>query len=485
MKHWVLSAIVVTVTGGGLFAQSEVERFERQLETIRREQRRMIDESIPADQRALFEYGGLYSLNFLSVPDQDADSHLLWQNDLRGYARLNFDGVHEFLTRVRTTYRTFNDGDGFGSTGDVDWVEPTLDRGYYRFDYQRYLSAYEGIESDQTLTITAGRQLVHWANGLVLSKDLDALFLVTGHENLTVDLLMGITRRSITDIDNSRPKFDDETRRLFVGGKVNYRIGNHQPYIYGLVQDDHNPDDINSVTINNNVGVVTANTAFEYNSYYIGVGSRGNIGDNLLYGVEFAYQGGSGLSRSFNFSDLSLVNQTEEDIAAYAFDVRLDYLLHDANHTRFVGEITVASGDDDRDGHTTNTIGGNKPGTTDTAFNAFGFVNSSLAFAPNVSNLIITRLGVTTQPMPESRTFKHLQLGTDVFVFNRTDSGAPIDEPVGSGNYLGFETDVYANWRVTSDLSLGVRYGVFFPGDAIETTKSARQFFYSGFTIGF
>jgi len=47
------------------------------------------------------------------------------------------------------------------------------------------------------------------------------------------------------------------------------------------------------------------------------------------------------------------------------------------------------------------------------------------------------------------------------------------------------EPDIYLNWQITSDLALSVRYGAFFPGDAIENDGKVRQFLYTGVTIAF
>ena len=52
-----------------------------------------------------------------------------------------------------------------------------------------------------------------------------------------------------------------------------------------------------------------------------------------------------------------------------------------------------------------------------------------------------------------------------VNVFLCTVSDPTADEQSG---YLGWEVDVFTNWRVTSDLAVTVRYGAFFPGDAFS-----------------
>ena len=64
-------------------------------------------------------------------------------------------------------------------------------------------------------------------------------------------------------------------------------------------------------------------------------------------------------------------------------------------------------------------------------------------------------------------------------------NSGPIDEPTSDDRFLGFETDFYANWQVSSDIAVVLRYGVFFPGEAIETDSDARHLFYAGVTYAF
>jgi hypothetical protein len=256
------------------------------------------------------------------------------------------------------------------------------------------------------------------------------------------------------------------------------QIGTHRPYIYGLAQQDYNKDetfDFGSVT-----------TEFQYNSYYLGLGSSGNFGDRIVYGAEFVYEGGGGKSNSFVISGpfLSPIDQTTEDICAYAADLRLDYLFQDRSFSRLGLEFLFASGDDDRLS-TSNTFGGNAAGTNDKAFNAFGLINTGQAFAPVVSNLLMFRGGFSTYPFQDIRMLRRMQLGADVFVFGKADSDAPIDEVTKDQQYLGWEPDLYLNWRITSDVTLALRYGVFFPDSGAFENDDARHFFSTSVTFAF
>ncbi|MEE9211033.1 MAG: alginate export family protein [Phycisphaeraceae bacterium] len=466
---------------GVVMGQVTLERFERQLEQIRRETQLLVEPSVPPEQRAVIDYGGFVSFNFLAIDDLGQNTHILRQTDVVVYTRLNFDGVHELFARVRSTYRDFNSGDSFDGNGD-DWVEPTLDRAIYTFNLGRYIETNEGRTPKGNIIIRGGRQLVHWANGVTLSQEIDGGVVTLSYDPLTLDIVAGITRHSITDIDSSRPGFEGDTKRGFYGAMLSVQAGaNHRPFIYGLVQDDRNDP---TVLI---VGATT--TRFDYNSYYIGAGSTGALSDNLLYGVELIYEGGEGLSNSFNNTTLVPIAQTREDIHAFAADVTLDYLVGDSNRSRLSGEMILATGDTDRL-TTTNTFAGNQTGTDDNAFNAFGLINTGLAFNPNVSNLLMFRIGASTFPLHSNQAlhvgaFDRLQVGVDLFIFNKLNRNAPIDEATSASTYLGFETDVFVTWQLTSDLTVSTRYGVFFPGDAITTDLDERHFFFTGVTLAF
>ncbi len=474
-----VSAAVATaqVNAGSADALQREARL-RELQQLQLDTRTRVNADIPPGQRYFFDYGAFVTFNYLSLDDPDGENHILRETDFIPYARLNIDGAHELFARGRFGWRDFKDGDSFDGRGDEP-VDGDLDRGYYRFDLQRAQGAYGGNPGDFQFVFQAGRDLAYWGNGLVLGQVLDGVVVTTGLGRLTVDAVAGITPVRTVDIDPSRPNFDHNTRRGFFGGMLSLEVGDHRPFVYGLHQKDYNDSD--PLTI----GLIE--TDFSYDSTYIGVGSAGALSDRLRYGVEFAYEFGDSLSNSFRIAPggaLNPIDQSTDDISAWAFNVKLDYLVNDIRQTRLSTELTVASGDDDR-GVTNATFNGNTDGTTDGAFNAFGLLNTGLAFSPDVSNVIALRGGLATFPLPDSGIFRRMQVGTDVFVFAKYDNDAPIDEPSGSDRFLGWEPDVYLNWQLTSDLTLALRYGAFFPNDRNFASDDVRQFFFGGLTFAF
>jgi hypothetical protein len=464
------------------FGQVDLERFERQLEQIRRDTRTMVNPDIPPEQRTYFDYGMFITSQYLSFDDSDLENHVLWQYDITAYTRFNIDGAHEFLARGRGSYRDFHKGDELEDDDNRYW-DARIERLYYQFDLARYLAGTTGQSADGNLRLKLGRDLVVWANGLTLSYEIDGAMIDVGYGPFTLELLAGRTPSDQVDIDSSRPNFDGNTNRAFYGAMLSGRVGTHRPFVYALCQRDHNSDD----TLNTEVGDVPVTTEFDYNTYYLGLGSSGALTDRLAYGIEFVFEGGGNLSNSFTVDNLGLVTATPQErdkVHAWALDVQLDYLLPDPNHTRFSGELVIASGDDDRLA-TSSTHGGNLAGTDDEAFSSFGLINTGLAFVPAVSNIIVVRGGASTFPLPNIDPFKRLQVGTDLFLFAKLDSDAPIDEETTEDGYLGFEPDLYVNWQLTSDVTLAFRYGAFVPGDAIVNDGKIRQFFYAGMTFAF
>ena len=107
-------------------------------------------------------------------------------------------------------------------------------------------------------------------------------------------------------------------------------------------------------------------------------------------------------------------------------------------------------------------------------------------YVAEVSNIIALRGGIAMFPLPDSGAFRRMQVGADFFVFSKYNKDAPIDEPTGSDRFLGWEPDVYLNWQITSDVTLAVRYGIFFPGSAIlSPDDKPRQFIGAGLTYAF
>ncbi|MFM9957081.1 MAG: alginate export family protein [Phycisphaerales bacterium] len=467
------------MAAGTASAQSDPTRqLERAIRSADQSWRLMVDPNLDIAERSQLDVGGSFSFFFLNLNDSDGNHRRLIQPEFQLYGRASIDGVHNFFVRGRFQYRDFSPGDSFDDRGDR-WTTPFLDRYVYEYDHAASVRAYQGKTSDWNFNIKVGRQFVDWGEGLVLSEALYAVRPTLTFGRWEVQALAGVTPadRSITDFDSTRAGFDDDTKRGYFGGLVGYRFQNaNRLFGYFLHMQDFNDDsDPRDSFAPLNLGDVD----FEYNANYAGIGFEGTIGRNFVWLGEATYQFGS------NQSDPLQGDQSSEDISAWAGRLMGTYLLLDPWQTRLQGEFLIASGDDDRLTTTSGTIGGNKPGTDDNAFNSLGFVNTGLAFSPTLSNLITARVGIATFPFNSIQAFEQLQLGVDFLIHSKYESDAPIEEETTDDSYLGSEVDFSVNYRITSDLAAIFRYGVFFPGEAIATETEVRHFIFTGFTLSF
>ena len=84
--------------------------------------------------------------------------------------------------------------------------------------------------------------------------------------------------------------------------------------------------------------------------------------------------------------------------------------------------------------------------------------------------------------------FKKLELGTKVFFYHKARRGGPVSDTTATedSSCLGWEWDLFCNWRITSDLAWTMRYSMFQPGDAFKHgDRSCRQFLYTGMSLSF
>lgn len=477
---------VVSLFGAAGFGQVtdsardlQLQQRLQELQGFELDTRLLADTDIPADQRALIDFGGYFSPQYYSIDDDNNDNHGLREWQLVGYLRANFDGANEIFMRASVAYDDYNAGDSFDGFGSR-LIDPDFDRAYYRFDLQRYEAAYDGKFINYDVNFEGGRDLVYWGNGLAMGEVIDGVTPKFSWGPLTLSTVAGDTPLRTVDIQPDRPAFDFNTDRGFFGAMLTVNIGSQHPYVYGVVQRDWNSQNVSTVD-----GIVTR---YAYNSDYIGAGSTGSITDHIQYGVEGVFECGNTLSDSSAIIpgtfQLVQVPQTRNNINAYAADLKIDYVPQDIHNSRLSLEGIVASGDPDR-GLTNTTANGNAPNTPDNAFNAFGLVSTGLAFGAPVSNLAIFRAGASCFPFALHDGLRRLQVGMDVYWFNKCQADAPIDESTNPATYLGWEPDLYLNWEVVSDLTLTLRYGVFNPNLKAFGNDKARQFLYTGAVIAF
>ena len=453
--------------------QTSAERTEHTLQGIQRDTQSQVDATLPLSQQALVDYGAYATYSYLSFDDPVHNNHGLNQFEVVGYGRVNLDGASEAYVRGRGDYLDYNPGDD--PDGRPNHAFGVLEEAWYRFDLADYRATRGQPRPGPDVAVKAGRQFVDWGIGLTLDQYADGVSATVSAGRVSVDLLACVTIRQTIDFDTSRPDLDVSTERGFYGVRVNVPVGRATPYGYLLDQRDYNRPE--------SVDAHVYPTRYRYESYYAGAGVEGPIADQFTYAVEGVYEGGRSLSNSYNEVTNQPLTQTADPIEAYAAKGRIDYLPADAHRSRLSLEGLIASGDRDRL-TTSATFGGNRAGTGDHAFNALGYSDTGLAFAAQASNLMLVRVGGATYPFGHTGLLADLQVGADVFVFGKTQTRAPVDEPTRDRRYLGVEPDLFLNWRPVDDVTVLVRYGLYFPGAAIPGGQPdyARQFLYAGVT---
>jgi hypothetical protein len=413
-----------------------------------------------------FDYGGWYSLHLFIFDDGVESSRTLRRHDLRLWSRLELDqGLHEFYARGLLSFLDFNTGDSYD--GDDDDVEGmNLERGYYRLNLSRAWEASGGSALEGDVILQAGRDLVEFGGGLSLALTLDHVLLETDYRDFQVTGLAGRTVGSRDDFDLSLPA--SRTRRAFFGAELRYLgFGFHEPFAYVLWQRDHNTE-----------RPVVLFQEFDYDSFYVGLGSVGEIVKGLNYEAEAAYEVGH------SFSDRQFLEKNR--VEAWALHGQLEYLFPGPHKARTSAEYLFGSGDPDRLFSPINSAGGNIGDFRDTSFIGFGWFDTGLAFAPLYSNLHMVRAGASIFPWPASRRLGHLELGTDLYLYHKHHRSGAVSDPTANvqSGYLGWEMDCYANWQVAYDLFWTARLGVFFPGQAFSD-RTTRTFLLLGMTWSF
>jgi hypothetical protein len=458
----------VTLAWSGLAWGQPADAFVNQQRLIEHEIRMQLDKELTIEQRALLDYGGSYNFFLFMNDDGVNSSRTLRRNDLRLWARTSVDeGTHEGYVRARTSYLDFNHGDGF--YGDEDSAEkPRLERGFYQFSLRKAMKAYGHQQVSYDLRAAVGRQYIELGTGYAISLPMDAVTVTGELAGFQVMGLFANSVRSLADIDQSRLGWGDMDRNFYAVEVRYLNLRQHQPFFYAAWNDDRN-----------GWNILDWQQGHEYNSRYFGFGSTGAlVGNNLYYSTEWVFEKGT------SFGDQRFLYR--DHIDAWAWDVEVDYMMPAPMKPRLSAEYMFASGDPDRLGSPMNARGGNRVDHEDSSFVGFGFRDTGMTLAPRLSNIHIWRFGASFFPLEKMEFFKDLQLGTDWFIYCKHHSVAAISDPLADqpDGFLGWEMDYFANWRLTSDLSWTIRYGLFFPGEAYSD-ESCRYFFLTGLTWSF
>jgi hypothetical protein len=461
-----VAMILLALTTVPARAQREPDAFLQQQRRIEEEAREQLNRELPADRRFDLDYGAWYSFYLMLFDDGIESSRTYRMNDLRIWGSASLDqGAHQFYGRLKLQYEDFNTGDSYDGNDD-DWVGPNLDRAFYQFDLRRALRAYEGEQIDWNLNVKAGRDLVEFGTGYALSLPLDHVMVTGELGDWRVQGLAAASIRSTNNIDRSHPN-GPYSERCFWGTQITYTgFERHQPFAYAFWNKDQLTER-HPVPYQN----------WDYDSWYVGLGSTGELFRDTRYWGEWVLEGGD------TYGHHEWVQQ--DTIKAWALDLGIEYFTRWPMSPRFNGEYMFASGDPDRYGSPTDSVGGNLWGA-DLSFVGFGYRDTGLSFSPLLSNVHIWRLGAAFTPFEDMEALRDLELGTDWYLYCKNHGEAAVSDPTADrgSNYLGWEMDYFLNWRFTSDLAWTTRFGTFFPGSSFSD-QTTRTFLLTGITWSF
>ena len=439
---------------------------ERQ-RALDRENENKLQTELPIDQRFNIDFGGWYNFYFFLFDDGINSSRTLRQYETRLWTSFNADqGIHSGYARVRATYWDWNHGDSYTPNED-DLDGPNLERGWYQFDIAKAMRVHGSYQAPFDLTVKAGRDLVIAGTGYAIDIPLDHVQFQGQLEHFQTTWIIGKTPSSVENIDRSRPVSDHSNRAFWIIEEKYKGFAQHEPFAYVAWQKDSTTEDPQDWLQN-----------YRYDSTYIGLGSTGELVQNLRYSTEWVIERGDDYgNKRFMYSN---------DIKAWAFDQRLDYFFRHKTKPTISTEYMFASGDPNRLGSPTNAEGGVNKTYLDHGFVGFGFRDTGLSFAPVLSNIHIWRTGGTIRPLPDYDISKGLELGTDTYLYYKNREKAAVSDTTADeqSGYLGWEIDCYANYRIFNDLSYTIRFGTFFPGEAFSD-ETTRTFLLTGITWSF
>jgi len=439
--------------------------FAQQARIIEEEKLRELEEEIPLDQQVFFDWGVWLRFEYGKIEDEVKER--TWRNyDARLWLNFNIENVHQFYARFRIDWLDFNGGDSFDGN-DYDVEGPDLDQAFWRMNVSNWLEKMgKPLPLNLDLSFRVGRQFMYLGRGIAYSRIDEGFEIILQNYDFSFKVIGARSPHHDPDFDTSRPN-PSRTARYFLGSQITYKgLRKHYPYVFVLIQEDENREHPENPFQD-----------FDYNSQYYGLGIYGQVIPNLRYWGEFIFQTGTTVG-SFSTQ--------RDDIDSQAFDVGLEYYFQARCKPKLSFEYAWAEGDKNR-GSVTQTMFGNMPGTYDTQFFGFGYLNTGYSFAPLFSNIRFVRFGGSCRPLVGLHDlFEKMELGVNFFIYRKDEKGGAISDFRANlpSKQLGTELDLYLNWRVLSDVALGFNYGVFYPGDAFSESDQ-RTFMLATVTYSF
>ncbi len=343
--------------------------------------------------------------------------------------------------------------------------------------------SYDGVENDylfdldlaflsssafnNRLKLEMGRRYFTMGSGLVLSGRGDGLELKTHISSFDIKL-MGMYTGFLSKDNNpyylNDSDLSDGAKRAFTGTEITMHILSHKVYGIALAQFDLAEKNEKNPT--------------RYFSQYYGGGAKGNIFSYLDYYGEFIYESGKSYVAS---------TDKKSTISAYALTTGMTYFIQTKFNPSLLLQYAFASGDPDRENYLSSVRSSSSE--KDKGFIYFGVYNGGYALNPRLSNMHIMRGGFTITPLSElsKEYLRRICLIGKYSYYMKAKKESPIND--GEANiekaYIGQEIDASLRWKIFSDLSAYMNFGIFFPGDAFKSDAEKKTFIMAGMNIHF
>lgn len=410
---------------------------------LEEERRRVMDERPrgPEDvhQSILWDAGGWLHAEFVRLDDEPLEKHrTLRYYDLRLWGELTIERRYTAYLRLQSDHVDFSSGDQFEGEDDDRTHAARVDQAFVQADWSG-----PGDE----FTVRAGRQFLTVGRGLLFNAVAYGAHASYAAGRWGVRGFLAHSLPHDDDIDRSLPNADD-SRRGFAAVEVSYIPAAYQrAYAVVLVERDFNDEDPENPLQD-----------WGYNARYVGLGARGTITGGLGYSAEAIYQFGTSVAAG---------TTEEEEIRAWALLATLDYRFDSPTSAYLALEYLFGSGDSDRDS-VTETVAGNRAGTDDKGFLAFGYVHTGFSLFPRVSNIHILKFGGSLRPLADVDTFRGLEFGMYAYGYWKDEASGAISDSRAAREEreVGRELDLFVRWRVFSDVGVSLQFGRFWPGDA-------------------
>ena len=421
----------------------------------------------PAEDNVSQTFGGWFSTSFRyydNIDNQDSLPDFLrwsWNQDLYLWYYLVYHSTHSVYFQLHNSYVDRGVGPTYNGIG-ADYEGPTISMAYYQLNL--------APEFNEPLKCTVGRQYLFLGRGVAYSAVNDGVLLETLRADFYIKAFASKSQPRQDNVDFSRPGFDKEGGRFFAGGEISYLgIKPATIYLYGLYQKEissENPD--------------TPSQEFDYDSHYFGAGIAYKLFDALDLWSEAIVERGE------SFTDSSRTRLRHSDIEAWALLSGAKYRFEAPTHPIVETSYAYGSGDEDRTS-VTNTVGGDTDGK-DKNFLYFGYYLTGYALQPRLSNIHIAHVGASFKPLESWGAFENLAVGVKYFFYrkDRIAGGTSDLESTLPNRDIGEELNLFAHWKINSNILWSTQFGIFYPGDAYpETTHDHTKYLYSGLTYYF